>query len=147
MGDHDNDIVVMLRFMKENCQILRPNGKEPSNYRRLLLDALLTGPNATFNAFIQRMVDDVDFGTGSNRRIQPHAIVAAARAKFNNMKVNGDWSKVDPRDAQILPFTTEVNELRASKPAALLLEAPQAMMFSRQVTALCLAKGASLVPK
>ena len=147
MGDYDNGVAVMLRFMEEHCQNLRHNGKEPSNYRRLLLDALLTGPNATFNAFIQRMVDDIESGTGTNHRIQPHAIVAAARAKFNNMKVNGDWSKVDPRDAQILPFTTEVNELRASKPAALLLEAPQAMMFSRQVTALCLAKGASLVPK
>ena len=119
MGDHDNDIVVMLRFMKENCQILRPNGKEHSNYRRLLLDALLTGPNATFNAFIQRMVDNVESGTGSNRRIQPHAIVAAARAKFNNMKVNGDWSKVDPRDAQILALTTQVNELKTSRSTAL----------------------------
>ena len=71
MGDHNNDIASMLRFMEEHCQILRHNGKEPSNYRRLLLDALLAGPSATFNAFIQRMVDDVEPGTGSNCRIQP----------------------------------------------------------------------------
>ena len=57
--------------------------------------------------------------TGSNRRIQPHAIVAAARAKFNNMKVNGDWNKVDPRDAQILALTTQVNELKTSRSTAL----------------------------
>ena len=65
------------------------------------------------------MVDNVESGTGSNRRIQPHAIVAATRAKFNNMKVIGDWSNVDPRDAKILALTTQVNELRASKPAAI----------------------------
>ena len=119
MGDHDNDVAIMLRYMEEHCQTLRHNGKEPSNYRRLLLDALLTGPNATFNGFIQRIVDDVESGTGSNRRIQPHAVVAAARAKFNNMKVNGDWSKVDPRDAQILALTTQVNELKTSRSTAL----------------------------
>ena len=93
MGDHNNDIASMLRFMEEHCQILRHNGKEPSNYRRLLLDAFLTGLNSTFNAFIQRMVDDVEYGIVSNRMIQPHAIVAAARAKFNNTKGNGYWSK------------------------------------------------------
>ena len=119
MGDHNNDVASMLRFMEEHCQILRHNGKELSNYRRLLLDALLTGPNATFNAFIQRMVDDVESGTESNRRIQPHVVVAVTRAKFNNMKINGDWNKVDPRDAQILALITQVKELKASKIAAL----------------------------
>ena len=64
MGDHDNAVAVMLCFMEEHCQILRHNRKGPSNYRRLLLDALLTGPNATFNTFIQRMVNDVESGTG-----------------------------------------------------------------------------------
>ena len=83
------------------------------------MDALLTGPNATFDAFIQRMVDGIEFGTGSNHRIQPHAIVAAARTKFNNMKVNRDWSKVDPRNAQIWALTTQVNELKTSRSTAL----------------------------
>ena len=105
--------------MEEHCQILRHNGKEPSNCRRLLLDALLTGPNATFNVFIQRIVDDVESGTGSNHRIQSHAIFATTRAKFNNIKANQDWNKVDPRDAQILALVTKVNELQASKSAAL----------------------------
>ena len=122
--------------MEEHCQILRRNGKEPSNYRWLLLDALLTGSNVTFNTFIQRMVDDVEPGTGSNRRIQPNAIVAAAKAKFNNMKVNGDWSKVDPRDAQILALTTQANELKTSRstaPRPLQLEALVVTMFSRRM--------------
>ena len=64
-------------------------------------------------------MDDIETGTGSNHRILPHVIVAAARAKFNNMKVNGDWNKVDPRDAQILALITQVKELKASKIAAL----------------------------
>ena len=83
------------------------------------MDALLTGPNATFDAFIQRMVDGIEFGTGSNHRIQPHAIVAAARTKFNNMKVNRDWSKVDPRNAQIWALTIQVDELKTSRSTAL----------------------------
>ena len=77
------------------------------------MDALLAGPNATFNSFIQRMVDGVESGTGSNCRIQPQAIVALARAKFNNMKVNRDRNKVDPRDAQISALTAQGNELKA----------------------------------
>ena len=64
-------------------------------------------------------MDDIETGTGSNHRILPHVIVAAARAKFNNMKVNGDWNKVDPRDAHILALITKVNELTSSNAAVL----------------------------
>ena len=92
-------------------------------------------------------MDDIETGTGSNHRILPHVIVAAARAKFNNMKVNGDWNKVDPRDAHILALTTQVNELKTSRSTALATGKTSSDDVFQTDHGVVLSKGAFLVPK
>ena len=48
-GDHSNDINKILTFIESNYKILCEHNKAPANYRRLLLDAIHTGPSNSFN--------------------------------------------------------------------------------------------------
>ena len=96
LGDHSNDVDTMLQMMENLHKTLKENRRPPENYRRLLLDALTTGPNDTFNKFIQRIEDDVESGIGSHSVITPDALITAACTKFNNMDSKDLWGKVDP---------------------------------------------------
>lgn len=62
LEDFGNNVSKMLTNMETNYKILKDNGEAPSKYRKILLDALLTGPNHTFNQFVQRMIDDTESG-------------------------------------------------------------------------------------
>ena len=112
LGDHSNNVDTMLQMMENLHKTLKENGRPPENYRRLLLDALATGPNDTFNKFIQRIEDDVESGIGSHSVITPDALITAARTKFNNMDSKDLWDKVDPRDARIMALATIVENLQ-----------------------------------
>ena len=48
-----NDVNAVLNNKEANFQILKENDKAPDKYRKLLLDALVSGPNHNFNLFIQ----------------------------------------------------------------------------------------------
>ena len=132
LGDHSNDVDVMLQMMENHYRTLKENGRAPENYRRLLLDALATGPNDTFNKFIQRIEDDVESGIGSHSAITPDTLITAARTKFNNMDSKDLWDKVDPRDAKIMALATMVENLQkgtrgaAKEGTALAVDANQA---------------------
>ena len=45
LGKHANDVYAMLTAIKGLYKILRDNHRAPENFRRLILDALATGPN------------------------------------------------------------------------------------------------------
>ena len=75
----------MLIAIENFYKILCDNHCTPDNYRRLLLDALGTGPNFYFNEFIQRIGDDVESGIGANTAISTESPITAARTKYNNM--------------------------------------------------------------
>ena len=115
LGDYSNDVAAMLRDMQTWRLTLKENRSEPENYRRLLLDALLTGPNHTYNGFIQRIVDDVESGIGANANITADNLIVAANAKYNNMDDKSEWAAVDPRDAQIMALATQLQEVKAQQ--------------------------------
>ena len=76
-----------------------------------------------------------------SRRIQPHAIVATAVAKFNNMKVNGDWSKFDSRDTQMLALATKNNELTSFNATTLVTNSNNSSDDLRRMMVSCLQNG------
>ena len=115
LSDYSNDVAAMLRDMQNWRLTLKENRSDPENYRRLLLDALLTGPNHTYNGFIQRVVDDVESGIGANANITADALIVAAKARYNNMDDKSEWAAVDPRDAQIMALATQLNEIKAQQ--------------------------------
>ena len=78
---------------------------------RYCLNALLFGPNAKFNAFIERIKDDIDSQTCLNKTISFDKLCTAARSKYNNMDACDEYSKVDPKDAKILALTTRLENL------------------------------------
>jgi len=121
LGDFKNNVTDMLKAMKTWCLTLKENNSYPENYRRLLLDALLTGPNATYNSWVQRIVDDVESGIGANAQITPDALIVAASSKYNNMDDKELWAAVDPRDATLLALTTELKEIKAQQKQSIAL--------------------------
>jgi hypothetical protein len=117
-GDHSNDIDKMLTYMESNYEVLHAHNKVPDNYRRLLLDALGTGPNNSFNLYIDRIKDDIDSGLGLHSNIEPESIIIACRQKYTNMVELKEWNKVDPRDAQMMTLVTQLQILTSKQQAA-----------------------------
>jgi hypothetical protein len=119
--------------MEKNFNVLKENGQEPKNYRRLLLDALVTGPNHVFNEYMQRIIDDVESGTGFNALIKSDQIVKGARSKYNNMSIRKQWNKVDPRDAELLALKTQVTNLEKKREATPTVLATEGTKKSKKV--------------
>ena len=115
LDNHANNVDAMLTDIEGLYKILSDNHRARENFRRLILDALATGPNHYFNEFIQRIEDDTKLGIGENANIAPDALVTAARTKYNNMDQKGIWNKVYPRDAQIMALTTMVETMKGNK--------------------------------
>ena len=117
--DYSNNMDSMRTMIKSNFKILKENKKASDSYRRLLLEALVTGPNHQFNQFIDRITDDVESGIGAHANITPNNLIKASRTKYNNMGALDVWNKVDPRDAKILALTTIVAKLEKNGKTAL----------------------------
>ena len=76
-----------------------------------MLNALLSGPNLKFNAFIERINYDIDSGIGLNNHMSYDDLTTAARAKYNNMVASEKYSKLDPKDAKIIALPKKVTAL------------------------------------
>ena len=87
-------------------------GKDCESIRRYTITALLSGPNAKFNSFIDRLNDDIESQTGVNKAMDWRDIIDAARIKYNNMNSANSWDTVDPRDAKLLALTTQIETLQ-----------------------------------
>ena len=87
-------------------------GKDCESIRRYTITALLSGPNAKFNSFIDRLNDDIESQTGVNKAMDWRDIIDAARIKYNNMNSANSWDTVDPRDAKLLALTTQIKTLQ-----------------------------------
>ncbi len=97
------------------------NGHTPDSFRHYVYLALKTGPNADFNSFMDRIIEDIQPGIGFNKDITADELIIAARTKYNNMVEDKTWGKVDPRDAKILALTTKLEKIEkegATKPNA-----------------------------
>ena len=76
-----------------------------------MLNALLSGLNPKFNAFIERIKDDIDSGIGLKNHMSHDDLATAAHAKYNNMVASDEYSKLDPKDANIFALTKKVTAL------------------------------------
>ena len=79
-----------------------------------MLNALLSGPNPKFNAFIEWIKDAIDSGIGLNNHMSHDDLATVARLKYNNMVASDKYSKLDPKDAKILAQTKKVTALERS---------------------------------
>ena len=115
LGDHLNCVNKMLIIMEGHSNNLGEKGRHPEHLHCLVLNALSTGHNNLFNDFVQRIIDNVESGIGSNANITSDSLITARHTKYNNMAENKDWHKVDPRDSQILALTTIMDNTKSKR--------------------------------
>ena len=75
--DHLNCVDAMIAIMEGHYKNLRENDRPPEHFRRLMLDALSTGPNYLFSYFVWQIIDDVESGIGLNAKITSESLITA----------------------------------------------------------------------
>ena len=109
-----NNVDAILTDMDENYVKILDNHSTCEPIRRYCLNTLFSVPNAKFNAFIEHIKDDIDLQRGLNKTMSFDKLCTAARSKYNNMDACDEYSKVDPKDANILALTTRLENLDKS---------------------------------
>ena len=101
----------MLTDTEESYSKIINNKRTCESIRQYMLNALLSGPNPKFCAFIDPIKYDIDKGIGLNNNMSHNDLATAARAKYNNIVASDEYSKLDPKKTNILALTTKVNAL------------------------------------
>jgi hypothetical protein len=114
---HDNNVSELISHLQTNFNHIISNGGsyEQDTYRRHVITALLSGPNASFNDFIGRINEDVKSGTGYHAKITTDELFTAAERFYNNEVSEERWTAVDPKDARIMALATEIEKLKQSQ--------------------------------
>ena len=91
----------MCKSIERHFQAIVENGHayDAETYRRHILDALLSGPNADFNTRMKSIKSDVDAGYGYNANVAPATLLISVNQLYTNISRRNEWSKVDSRDA------------------------------------------------
>ena len=79
-----------------------------------MLNTLLSGPNSKFNAFIKQIKDDIYSGIVLNNHMLHDDLSTADSVKYNNRVDSDEYSKLDPKDANIIALTKKVTALERS---------------------------------
>ena len=111
LGSHRNNVEDMCTEIEELMNKIEGAGKKCDSIRRYTLTALMSGPNAKFNQFIDRIQDDIESGTGVHCNMTWHQILDASRTKFQNMDTTGTWNVIDLPDTRFLALTTKIHAL------------------------------------
>jgi hypothetical protein len=111
LGSHKNNVDDMCTEIEELMEKIEGAGEKCESIRRYTLTALMSGPNAKFNQFIDRIQDDIESGTGVHCNMTWQQIVETSRTKFQNMDSVGSWTWVDPPDARFIALTTKIDAL------------------------------------
>jgi len=116
LSQFGNDVSDLVVYLTENYTILFDHGQAPPNIRRIVLDALGSGQNSAFNSYVSRLEDNFEMN-GVRVRLEADQIMVLAEEKFLDMKEQGVWNQVDPRDAEIMALVTQVKELQEARNA------------------------------
>ena len=109
---YKNNVKELSKDFQRTVKDIRRLGGTCESTRRYLMTALMSGPNAKFNSYIDRINDDIEAKSGPYKDFTVESIMSAATTKYETMDRTGDWSKVDPRDAKLLALTTEASSLK-----------------------------------
>ena len=108
----------MCKSIERHFQAIIDNGHayDAEAYKRHVMDALLSGPNADFNTRMKSIKSDVDAGYGYNANVAPDTLLMSAKQLYTNISLRNEWSKVEPRDARILALTTVLENQPVKQP-------------------------------
>ena len=108
---YQNNVDDILTDMEEYYSKIVNNKITCESIRLYMLNALLSGPNPKFGAFIEQIRYGIDSGIGLNNHMLHDDLTTAARAKYNKMVDSNKYYKLDPKDAKIIALTTKVTAL------------------------------------
>jgi hypothetical protein len=110
---YGNNVTKLLNFMEAQYQEILDNEKDFDSWRRHILRALMSGPNADFNTWIKHIKDDIESEEGIYSEIAPANLIRMSKKKFVNMSEAGVWTKVDPGNAIQISLATQMKLLQA----------------------------------
>ena len=114
---YGNDVGLMCNDIQKTNERIEQLKSKCSSILRYTIQALLSGPNAEFNSFVNRIKQDVESNTGPHKDDKYTDVIDAARTIYNNMDEAGEWNKVNPTDAKLLALTTKIEQLEKDKVA------------------------------
>ena len=112
MHAYNNNVADLCTDFQSTIKEIKRMGGNCESERRYIITALMSGPNAKFNNYIDRINDDVEARSGPHKDITVEEIITSATTKFDTMERTGDWTRVDPRDAKLLALATEATSLK-----------------------------------
>ena len=85
--EHKRNVIEMCNSIERHFQAIVENGHacDAETYRRHILDALLSGPNADFNTRMKSIKSDVDAGYGYNANVAPATLRMSANKLYTNI--------------------------------------------------------------
>ena len=118
LQEHKGNVIILCKSIERHLQAIVENGHayDAETYRRHILDALLSGLNSDFNTRMKSIKSDVYAGYGYNANVTPATLLMSAKQLYTNISRRNEWSKVDPRDAQILALTTALEKQPGKQP-------------------------------
>ena len=87
LQEHKGNVIEMCKSIDRQFQAMVKNGHayDAETYRRQILDALLSGPNADFNTRMKSIKIDVDAGYGYNANVTPATLLMSAKQLYTNI--------------------------------------------------------------
>lgn len=117
LHDYKNNVVEMVKAIEKHHMAIVSNNHnyDGDTFRRHLLTSLLTGSNSVFNNKMQLVKSDVDGCYGFHANITSSELILMAKQLYTNIERRNEWTKVDPKDAQIMALLTSKQD--ATTPA------------------------------
>ena len=87
LQEHKGNVIEMCKSIERHFQAIVKNGHayDAEIYRRHILDALLSGPNADFNTRMKYIKSDVDAGYGYNANAASATPLMSAKQLYTNI--------------------------------------------------------------
>ena len=118
LQEHKGNVIEMYKSTEHYFQAIVENGHvyDAETYRSHILDPLLSGSNSNFNTIMKSIKSDVYAGYGYNANVAPATLLMSVKQLYTNISRRNEWSKVNPRDAQILAHTTALEKQPGKQP-------------------------------
>ena len=87
LQEHKGNVINICKSIEHHFQAIVENGHayDAETYRRHILDALLSGPNADFNTRMKSIKSDVYAGYGYNANVAPATLLVSVKQLYTNI--------------------------------------------------------------
>ena len=108
LQQHNNDVSKCMQSIQTNYRLILEAEGTHDNLIRDVFNALLSSNNTNFHNYFN--LEKMKWQSGKEYKYEE--LCKSACDIYTNMKTNGDWTRVDPKDAQIAALTTQVSHLK-----------------------------------